>query len=123
MTRNELRRIHLEYYGVKLGGVPEVLHDETHLFRIPGRVTNKWLTETVNGIIARKCENPASVTNVETRGSGWKKSDAGFMAQCREYIVTIETCDGRKCRKVVELTKGGGIHRLNLQRGFDYATS
>ena len=105
MTRNELRRIHLE---------------ELALFRIPGRVTNKWMTKTVNEILARKCENPASVSSVEPRGSGWKNSDFGFMAQCREYVVTIETCDGRKCRKVVELIKSGRTHRLNLQRGFDY---
>jgi hypothetical protein len=86
------------------------------LFRVPNRVTDQWIAKTVNWIASRKCETPGTVTDVEARG-GWKKSDAGYAAKSREYVVTITVPDGRSCRKIVEVTRGGGVHRFHLQWG------
>ena len=66
--------------------------------------------------MGRKCETPGIVTDVEARG-GWKNSDAWYAAKSREYVVTITVADGRTCRKVVEIIRGGGVHRLHLQHG------
>ena len=104
----------------------------TSKFRIPKRVTSKFVIDTVNQILKtqpsrtyafivdEKQAGPFFCTKVEPYGpwhTSREKSEASWGATQRSYKVTIENESGASFNKSVEITRGGGMHRFHLCYG------
>ena len=88
----------------------------TSQFRIPKRVTSKFVIDTVNQILKGRF----FCTEAEPYGpwhTAREKSEANWGATQRSYKVTIENESGYVCSKSVEITRGGGQHRFHLCYG------